>query len=126
MPPTHTLPLKEFLYETPKHKPVRNVDGNNDFLEEGAKKYGIEKFGSLSSPNLIPYIYNVRLLNTQYVIRKAGDIVRIGNSAGFVVIDGDITIMGKDFLGSECLRQLLTCKNGNTPDVTSDDLGTYK
>jgi len=40
--------------------------------------------------------------------------------------DGDITIKENECRGSEGLRELLTCKNVNKENLTSDDLRKYK
>ena len=71
----------------------------------------------------MPYVYKRWFLDTQYGLRKDGDIFKIGDSA--VVVDryGDITIKEKEFRGSEVLWELLTLKNKER--LTSDDLRTY-
>ena len=40
----------------------------------------------------MPYVYKRRFLDTQYGIRKDGDIFKIGDSAVVVYTDGDITV----------------------------------
>jgi len=72
----------------------------------------------------MPYVYKRRFLNTQYGMRKDGDIFKIGDSALLADQDGDITIKEKEFRGSEVLWELLTRKIVNKEHVTSDDLRT--
>ena len=72
----------------------------------------------------MPYVYKRRFLNTQYGMRKDGDIFKIGDSALLADQDGDITIKEKEFRGSEVLWELLTRKIVNKEHVTSDDLMT--
>ena len=49
--------------------------------------------GYVGSPYLLPYVYKSRFLNTQYLVRKDGDIFKISDSVVPVDLDGDITIM---------------------------------
>ena len=72
----------------------------------------------------MPYIYK-SFLDTQFCLRKDGDLCNIGDSAVLVDKDGDITIKGKEFRGSEVLWELLTPKKVNRQHVTSDDRRTY-
>jgi len=72
------------------------------------------------------YLYKRRFLDTQYFIRKDGDTFKIGDSQVLVDQNGDITIKEKEFRGSEGLRELLTRKNVNKVQLTSDDLRKYK
>ena len=58
----------------------------------------------------MPYVYKERFLDTQYVIRKDGDIFRIGESSVLVDQDGNITIKVMEFRVSEVLWELLTRK----------------
>ena len=109
MPPTHIRPSEEIMHETPKREPVLNVDDHvydDEFLEEDGKKFGRENVGSVGSPHLMPYVYKRRFLDTQYGMRKDGDIFKIGDSA-VLDQDGDITIK-MEFRGSECLWELCT------------------
>jgi hypothetical protein len=83
---THILQTEEIIHETPKSEPLRDVDDDYDdeFIEEDAKKFGRENIGSVASPLLMPYVYKRRLLDTQYCMRKDGDIFKIGDSAVLV------------------------------------------
>jgi hypothetical protein len=99
---------------------------DEDFLDENAKTFGRENVGSVASPYLIPFVYKRRFLDTQYGIRKDGDIFKIGYSAVLVDQDGDITIKEKEFRGAEGLWELFTRKRVNKEHETSDDLWTYK
>ena len=52
---THIRPSKEIIYETPKREPVREYNDEDDgyddeFLEDYAKAFGRENFGSLATP----------------------------------------------------------------------------
>jgi len=98
---THIRSSKE-IYETPKREPVRDDeddDYDDEFLEEDAKKFGRESVGSVPSPYLMPYVYKRRFLDTQYGMRKDGNIFKISDSAVLVDQDGDITIKEKEFRG---------------------------
>jgi hypothetical protein len=66
------------------------------------------------------------LLDTQYGIRKGGDIFMIGDSPLYVDIDGDITINDKQFKGTEGLWELLTRIHVNMERVSKTDLNTYQ
>ena len=101
---THMRPSEEIIYETPKREPVRDVDDvyEDEFLTEVAKKFGREYLGSVASPHMMPYVYKRRFLDTQYSMRKDGDIFKFGDSA-VLDQDGDITINEKEFRGSEGL-----------------------
>ena len=74
----------------------------------------------------MPYLYKRRFLDTQYGIRKDGDTFKICDSPVLVDQDGDIKIKENEFRGSEGLWELLTRKNVNKEQVTSDDLRKYK
>jgi len=87
-------PFEEITYETRKRQPVRNVDDDYDeFHEEDAKKFGRQSIGSVASPHLMPYVYKRRFLDTQYGLRKEGDIFKIGDSA---VLDQDCNFTVKE------------------------------
>jgi len=128
LPPTRIRPSKEII--SGKREPVRedsdDVDYDDEFLEEDAKAFVREIVGPVASPYLMPYVYKRRFLDTQYGIRKDGDIFKIGDFSVVVDQDGDITIKEKEFRGSEGLWELLTRKRVNKEHVTSDDLRTYK
>jgi hypothetical protein len=74
----------------------------------------------------MPYVYKRLFLDTQYSIRKDGDIFKIGESAVLEDLVGDITIKEKEFRGSEGLWEILTFKKVNKEHVTSDEMRTYK
>jgi hypothetical protein len=65
-------------------------------------------------------------LDTQYGIRKDGDIFTIGDTPVYVDTDGDIKINNKQFKGTEGLWELLTRKHVNMERVSKTDLKTYK
>ena len=77
-------PSKEIIYETPKREPVREDNGDDnyddEFLEEDAKRCGRENVCPVAGPYLMPYVYKRRFLDTQYGLRKDGDIFKIGDS----------------------------------------------
>jgi hypothetical protein len=127
---TDIRPSKQILYETTKRESVWEYDDGNDeyddeFVEEDAKTFGRENVGSVASPYLMPYVYKRRFLNTQYGMRKDGDIFKIGDSALLADQDGDITIKEKEFRLSEGLWELLTRKRVIKGHVKSVDLRTY-
>jgi hypothetical protein len=89
-------------------------------------RFGRENVGSVAYPNLMLYVYKRGFLDTQYGIRKDGNTFKIGDSPVLVDQDDDITIKKNEFRGSEGLWKLLTRKNVNKENVTSDDLRKYK
>jgi len=74
----------------------------------------------------MPYVYNKRFLDTQYGVRKKGNMFIICDSPVLVDTSCDLTIKDRVFRGSKGLWELLTRKNVNTEVVTKDDLKTYK
>ena len=74
----------------------------------------------------MPYVYNRRFLDTQYGVRKDGNMFMIGDSPIVVDTGGEITIKDQMFKGSKGLWELLTRKNVNTEFITKHDLKTYK
>jgi len=74
----------------------------------------------------MPYVYKRRFLDTQYGVRKEGDMFMIGDSPIVVDTVDDITIMDRVFKGSKGLWELLTRKKVNTEFITKDDLKSYK
>ena len=108
---THIRPSKEIIHETPKREPLRedndDDDDDDEFFEVDAKRFGRENVGPVAGLYLMPYVYKRLILDTQYGIRKDGDIFKIGDSAVLLNQDGDITIKN-EFRGSEGLWELLT------------------
>ena len=104
MPSTHIRPSED-IHETSKREPVRDVDDDYDdeFLAQDSKKFGRNTLGSVASPQLMPYVYKRRFLDTQYGMRKDGDIFNIGDSAVLVDQDCDFTVKEKGYRGSEIL-----------------------
>ena len=70
--------------------------------------------------------YNGPFLDTQYGIRKEGDIFKIGDSTVSVDSLGDITIKGKQYRGTEGLWELLTRNKVKREKLTPSDYKTYK
>jgi len=68
----------------------------------------------------------MRLLDTQYGIRREGDHLKIGNSAVTVDNMRNIIIKGKEFKGTEDLWKLLTRTNVNYDSIDKNDLQRYK
>jgi len=66
------------------------------------------RYGEIASPFLGPFVSNTRMFDTQYGIRRDGDKFKIGNSNVTVNNMRNITIMGKQFKGTEDLWKLLT------------------
>jgi len=123
--------MKVFKYEPSKEERVEDDDdGENDyydddnFVEDEAREYGRENVGPVASPYLKPYVYKRRFLDTQYGVRKVGDMFMIGDSPIVFDTDGDITIKERVFKGSKGLWELLTSKKVNTEFITNDDLKT--
>jgi len=126
-------PIKEIKYEPPKQDRVEEKeddeeDYNEDdyFVEDEAREYGWENVGPVASPYLMPYVYERRFLDTQYGVRKDGDMFMIGVSSIVVDTSGDITIKDRVFKGSKGLWELLTRKKVNMEIITKDDLKSYK
>jgi len=101
-------------------------DDDNVFVEEDAKAFGRENVGPIASPYIVPYLYNRRYLDTQYGLRKNGDSFKIGDSAVLVDPNSNITIKGREFSGTTGLWELLTLKNVDRKNITTDDLKKYK
>jgi len=125
-------PIKVHTYEFPKQERVEDDDDEDDynedaiFVEDEAREYGRENFGPVASPYLMPYVYKRRFLDTQYGVRKEGNIFRIGDSPVLVDTSGDITIKDLVFKASMVLWEPLTRKNVNTEFIIKDDLKSYK
>ena len=99
--------IKEYTYEPTKQERVEDyVDDENDyneddnFVEDEAREYGRENVGPVAIPYLMPYVYKRRFLDTQYGVRKEGNMFRIGDSPVLVDTSGDITIKDRVFKGS--------------------------
>jgi len=125
-------PIKEFKYEPPKQELVEDEDDEDDydeddnFVEDEGHEYGRENFGPVASRYVTPYVYKRRFLDTQYGVRKDGDMFMIGDSPIIVDTSGDIKIKDRVFKGSKGLWELLTYKKVNTEYITKDDLKSYK
>ena len=109
-----TVPVDD-IYETPKRRPDEDIDDDDDdvaddgtAVEKDAQEYGREKFGDVAGSYLTPYLYKRSFLDTQYGIRKEGDVFMVGDSLLTVDDDSDITIKGKDFTGTHGLCELFT------------------
>ena len=74
----------------------------------------------------MPYVYKRRFFDTQYGVRKVGDMFMLRDSPIVVDTSGDITINVRVFKGSKGLWELLTRKKENTEVITKDDLKSYK
>jgi len=70
-------------------------------------------------------VYKKRFPDTQYGVRKDGNMFMIGDSPAMVDTSGDITIKDRVFRGTKALWELLTRKNVNREVVTKDDLKSY-
>jgi len=68
----------------------------------------------------------MRLLDTQYGIRREGDHLKIGNSTVTVDNMRNIIIKWKEFNGTEDLWKLLTRKNVNYDSIDKNNLQRYK
>jgi len=65
-------------------------DDDDNIVEDEAPEYGRENVGPVASPYLMPYVYKRRFLDTQYGVRKDGDMFMIGDSP--IVVDTDVAI----------------------------------
>ena len=74
----------------------------------------------------MPYVYKRRFLDTQYGVRKDGNMFMIGDSPVVVDTSGDITIKDQVFKGSKGLWELLKRKKVNTDIITKDVPKSYK
>jgi len=103
--------MKEFTYEPSKDERVEEDDDDDDdeyddddnFVEDESHEYGRENVGSVASVYLMPYVYKGRFLDTQYGVRKDGDLFMIGDSHIVVDTVGDITIEDRVFKESKGL-----------------------
>ena len=80
----------------------------------------------MADPYLNPYDSKRSFLDTQYGIRKEGDVFMIGDSQVSVDRDSDITVKGKHFSGTQGLWELLTRRKIQRDKLTTDDLKAYK
>jgi len=102
-------PIKEYTYEPPKHEHVEDYDDEDDyieddnFVEDEAREYGSENVGPVARPYLMPYVHKRRFLNTQYGVRKVGNMFMVGDSPVLVDTSGDINIKDRVFKGSKGL-----------------------
>jgi len=127
-------PIKQFTYDPAKQVRVEEVDDDVDdddydegdnFVEDEAREYDRDNVGPVASPYLMPYVYKRRFLDTQYGVRKGGDMFMIGNLPIVIDSSGVITIKDRVFNGSKILWELLTRKKVNTEYITKDDLESY-
>ena len=105
--------MKEFTYEPSKEERVDGddeYDDDDNFVEDEAHEYGRANVGPVASVYLMPYGYKKRFLDTQYGVRKDGDMFMIGDAPIVVDAVGDITIKDRVFKGSKVLWELLTRK----------------
>jgi len=65
-----------------------------------------------------------RFLDTQYGIRKDGELFMIGDSPVVIDTDDNITFKGRVFRGTLGLWELLRRKNVNAQLIGKDDLKT--
>ena len=131
LPPQPSTSMAETFASTPKSSFAEISDDDDDdddnvFVEEDAQAFGRENVGPIASPYIVPYLYNRRYLDTQYGLRKDGDSFKIGDSTVLVDPDSDITIIRREFKGTTGLWELLTRKNFDRKNVTTDDLKKYK
>jgi len=130
-PPQPATSMAETFASTPKSSFAEKSDDDDDddddnvFVEEDAQAFGRENVGPIARPYIVPYLYNRRYLDTQYGLRKDGDSFKIGDSTVLVDPDSDITIKGREFRGTTGLCELLTRKNVDRKNITTDDLKKY-
>ena len=99
---------------------VKLKDGDESEIEEEAEHFSRKHYG------VDPSLSTMRLLDTQYGIRREGDHLKIGNSTVTVDNMRNIIIKGKEFKGTEDLWKLLTRKNVNYDSIDKNDLQRYK
>ena len=97
---------QEFKHEPPKQERVQDDDANEDdydeddnFVEDEVREYGRLNVGPVASPYLMHYVHKGRFLDTQYGVRKDGDMFMIGDSPIVGDTGGDITIKDRMFKG---------------------------
>jgi len=95
-----------------------DYDEDDNFVEDEARENGRENVGPVASHYMMPYVYKRRFLDTQYGVRKEGDMFMIGDYPVLVDTSGDISIKDGVFRGTEGLWKLLTRRNVNTEFVT--------
>jgi len=101
-------------------------DDDDNFVEDEAWEHGRENVGPVASPYLKTYVYKRPFLDTQYGVRKEGDMIMIGYFPIVVDTNGYITIKDRVFKGSKSLWELLTRKKVNMKFIPKDDLKTYE
>jgi len=72
------------------------------------------------------YVYKRHFVETQYGVRKDGDMFMMADSSILVNAGGDITVKEREFNLLKGLWELLTRKKVNTDFITKDDLNMYK
>jgi len=127
---------RDVVYETPTPQPLsikRDVDvmtvSDDDLrVEPHVLDYGAMNVGALASAYVSPYLYESkkRSLDTQYGIRRDGDVFIIGDSQVGVDRDGNIHINNVEFPATKGLWELLTRKRVDKESVTGVDLKQYK
>jgi len=97
-------------------------------VEPRVLDYGAINVGALASPYVSSYLYESkkRSLDTQYGIRRDGDVFMIGDSQVGVDRDGIIHINNVQFPATNGLWELLTLKRVDKESVTGADLKQYK
>jgi len=81
-----------------------DCDDDDNFVEDEAREYRRENISTIASPYLMPYVYKRRFLDTQYGVRKDGDMFMIGDSPLSIP-------MVISPLRNECLRDRRVCGN---------------
>jgi len=123
-----------FKYEQPKQERVEDDDDDEDkddyveddnFVKDETYAYSRENARHCSF-YMMPYVYKRHFLDTEYGVRKVGDMFMIGDSPIVVGTGGHIKINERVFKGSKGMWELLTRKKVNTEFITNDDLKTYK
>jgi len=98
--------MKEFTYEPSKEEREQDdedddeYDDDDNFVVDEAREKSGENVGPVASVYLMPYVYKRRFLDTQYGVRKDGDMFMIGDSPILDDTVGDITIKERVFKGS--------------------------
>jgi hypothetical protein len=115
------VPVGE-IYE--KRRPDDEDDDGG--VDDDDVEKDVQEYGPVADSYLNPYLHKRSFLDTQYGIRKEGNVFIIGDSQVSVDRDSDITVKGKHFRGTQGLWELLTRRKIQRDKLTTDDLRAYK
>ena len=106
---------------------IGNDDNDDDaFTEEEVQTYGTEEDEENIGIVASPYMKRGRFLDTQYGIRKDGELLMMCGSPVFIDTDDYIANKDTTFRGTEGLWEILMRKYVNTERMGKYDLKTHK